>query len=384
MGRNDANPERTPASDPDIVRETRNSFQAVLDALDAARADLLRDERREPAEGPSRPQGRHDHPTGNVRPHQPFPPPASSASDEAPPAERMPPGPPPERPGPHRPTAVKPLQTADLRQADPPKAAAEEPPRPPRGLGSRPDRTPEAVAAEPPRSPGRPDSRQAGLPEAVAAEPPGPPGGLGSCGSCQAGTPEDLAAEPPGSPGEPEAVPPPPVVPAGRAHARRTGHRARRFTGGGPLRVAGIVGLGAASALLTTWLLIGHDTEPPPSSRPSGHMAGRRPASYAPENPSPPAAGRTDRPRPGASDPPLPEIPGTGVLRQGDSGHGVYELQVRLQQIPGIYDGGPVDGRYDAEVRAAVALFQKRYGIRGDEDGVYGAGTRLALMLRTK
>ncbi|MGQ4420224.1 peptidoglycan-binding protein, partial [Streptomyces sp. SAS_269] len=78
------------------------------------------------------------------------------------------------------------------------------------------------------------------------------------------------------------------------------------------------------------------------------------------------------------------EIPGTGLLRQGDSGHGVYELQVRLLQISRIYDGGAIDGRYDADVRAAVVLFQERYGVRGDESGVYGDNTRFALMLRTK
>jgi peptidoglycan hydrolase-like protein with peptidoglycan-binding domain len=111
---------------------------------------------------------------------------------------------------------------------------------------------------------------------------------------------------------------------------------------------------------------------------------GSPPATPAPKDPSPSTAGQTNRPQPGTPDPPLPEIPGTGVLRQGDSGHGVYELQVRLLQIPGTYDGGPIDGRYDAEVRAAVALFQKRYGIRGDETGVYGDNTRFALMLRTK
>ncbi|WP_189716227.1 peptidoglycan-binding domain-containing protein [Streptomyces phaeofaciens] len=87
--------------------------------------------------------------------------------------------------------------------------------------------------------------------------------------------------------------------------------------------------------------------------------------------------------RPGTPDPPLPEIPGTGVLRQGDSGHGVYELQVRLQQIPDIYDRGPIDGLYDTGVRAAVTRFQNRYGVRGDESGVYGDNTRLALMRRT-
>ncbi|MFI9809964.1 peptidoglycan-binding protein [Streptomyces sp. NPDC052301] len=171
-----------------------------------------------------------------------------------------------------------------------------------------------------------------------------------------------------------------------RPHGRKTSRRRRRVTSRRDLRVAGIFGLGAASGLLlATWLLLFHNAEPAASpSPPSGHMEAPLPTSPAPKDPPPPTPGQPDRPQPGAPDPPLPEIPGTGVLRQGDSGHGVYELQVRLQQIPGIYDGGAIDGRYGAEVRAAVTLFQKRYGVRGDESGVYGANTRLALMLRTK
>ncbi|MFF0065614.1 peptidoglycan-binding protein [Streptomyces sp. NPDC005279] len=105
--------------------------------------------------------------------------------------------------------------------------------------------------------------------------------------------------------------------------------------------------------------------------------------SPAPAAPSPPS-GQLDQPLPDSPAPSLPEIPGTGVLRQGDSGHGVYELQVRLLQVPNIYDGGAIDGSYGMEVRAAVAKFQKWYGIQGDETGVYGDHTRLALMLRTK
>ncbi|MFF3691258.1 peptidoglycan-binding protein [Streptomyces sp. NPDC002187] len=103
----------------------------------------------------------------------------------------------------------------------------------------------------------------------------------------------------------------------------------------------------------------------------------------APVVPSPPS-GQLGRPLPDSPAPTLPEIPGTGVLRQGDSGHGVYELQVRLLQVPNIYEGGAISGRYDTEVRAAVTRFQKRYGILGDEAGVYGDHTRHALMLRTK
>ncbi|WP_328407521.1 peptidoglycan-binding protein [Streptomyces violaceus] len=97
---------------------------------------------------------------------------------------------------------------------------------------------------------------------------------------------------------------------------------------------------------------------------------------------SPPSSGQPDRPTPGNIS--LPEIPGTGVLRQGDTGHGVYELQVRLLQIPHIYDGGAINGRFDTEVRQAVARFQKQFSVHGDETGVYGDNTRQALMLRTK
>ncbi|MFC4608851.1 peptidoglycan-binding protein [Streptomyces maoxianensis] len=103
-----------------------------------------------------------------------------------------------------------------------------------------------------------------------------------------------------------------------------------------------------------------------------------------PAVPSPPPEQLDRPPAPDNPAPRLPEIPGTGVLRQGDSGHGVYELQVRLLQVPNVYDGGAIDGRYDKEVRAAVARFQQWYGVRGDETGVYGDNTRLALMLRTK
>ncbi|MEU9575620.1 peptidoglycan-binding domain-containing protein [Streptomyces massasporeus] len=105
-----------------------------------------------------------------------------------------------------------------------------------------------------------------------------------------------------------------------------------------------------------------------------------------PENPAPaappPPTGQPNRPAPGNAS--LPEIPGTGLLRPGDTGHGVYELQVRLLQIPHIYNGGAINGRYDTEVRQAVARFQNAYGIHGDETGVYGDNTRHALMLRTK
>ncbi|WP_405891272.1 peptidoglycan-binding protein [Streptomyces sp. NBC_00133] len=159
--------------------------------------------------------------------------------------------------------------------------------------------------------------------------------------------------------------PPPPAPPPVRAHARNRSRGWRRFADRRDTRVAGVFGLGAVSGLILAASLLGIDNPGP--AVPSA-------PSEQPDRPPVP-----DNPAPG-----LPEIPGTGVLRQGNSGHGVYELQVRLLQVPNMYDGGAIDGRYDKEVRAAVARFQQWYGIRGDETGVYGDNTRLALMLRTK
>lgn len=146
--------------------------------------------------------------------------------------------------------------------------------------------------------------------------------------------------------------------------------------------MAGVFGLGAVSGLIVASSLLGNGHSAPavpPASL--GQPDLPLPETPAPAVPSPPS-GQPGLPTPGNTS--LPEIPGTGVLRIGDSGHGVYELQVRLLQIPHAYPGGAIDGRFDTEVQQAVARFQERYGIRGDETGVYGDNTRHALMLRTK
>lgn len=84
---------------------------------------------------------------------------------------------------------------------------------------------------------------------------------------------------------------------------------------------------------------------------------------------------------PGSAGPSDPD--GPGVLRQGDTGPAVADLQRRLLRVPDVYQGGTVDGRYDATLAAAVARFQLWYGVRGDETGVYGDDTRRALESRT-
>ncbi|WP_449352979.1 peptidoglycan-binding domain-containing protein [Streptomyces shaanxiensis] len=104
----------------------------------------------------------------------------------------------------------------------------------------------------------------------------------------------------------------------------------------------------------------------------SAAAAAPQPSATAPATPAPtPTAS-------GATDP-----DGPGTLREGDSGPEVRDLQERLRHIPNVYDDGSTDGTYDATLTAAVARFQLWYGIRGDEDGVYGDDTRRDLESRT-
>ncbi|MCK1817418.1 peptidoglycan-binding protein, partial [Streptomyces sp. XM4011] len=79
---------------------------------------------------------------------------------------------------------------------------------------------------------------------------------------------------------------------------------------------------------------------------------------------------------------PSPDPPG-GILREGDSGPGVTELQQRLLQLGWVYDG-TAHGTFDERTRDAVARFQVAYGVQGDEWGVYGVNTRLALEQYTR
>lgn len=99
------------------------------------------------------------------------------------------------------------------------------------------------------------------------------------------------------------------------------------------------------------------------------------------------AAAETVRPQPSATQPetssPSADPDGAGTLREGDSGAEVTDLQQRLLKIPDVYRDGATDGRYTSTLTEAVARFQLWYGIRGDEDGVYGDDTRQALESRT-
>lgn len=69
------------------------------------------------------------------------------------------------------------------------------------------------------------------------------------------------------------------------------------------------------------------------------------------------------------------------VLRRGDSGPGVVELQQRMNQVY-VYREAP-DGQYDQDVEDAVRRYQSWTGIRSDPPGVYGPETRRSLEAAT-
>ncbi|MFG2791942.1 peptidoglycan-binding protein [Streptomyces sp. NPDC048419] len=118
------------------------------------------------------------------------------------------------------------------------------------------------------------------------------------------------------------------------------------------------------------------------ASSPSATSSGGHGTPAAPGDPSataPPAA--TTAPAPGASA--ATESGGeTPVLRYGDKGPEVAELQLRLRQI-GFYDGD-VDGDFDRQVENAVRAYQLARVILKDASGVYGAATRVSLEGETK
>ncbi|MFD5493933.1 peptidoglycan-binding protein [Streptomyces sp. NPDC127091] len=82
-----------------------------------------------------------------------------------------------------------------------------------------------------------------------------------------------------------------------------------------------------------------------------------------------------------ATDEAEPEVPGA-VLRRGDRGPEVVELQQRLRQLR-LYNS-EVHGRFNRRVEDALRTYQWSRGIRGDELGVYGPETRSRLESETR
>lgn len=138
-----------------------------------------------------------------------------------------------------------------------------------------------------------------------------------------------------------------------------------------------------------------------PSTSPLTSAPGRtRTPSASPEAAAPPSAraevapsrsaAPPTRATSGAAPPPTasatgaigtPRAPAAPVLKPGDEGPEVRELQDRLRQT--FRYAGPSDGRYDLLVEDAVTRYQYERGIDADPRGVYGPATRKALEAET-
>ncbi|MEU6546095.1 peptidoglycan-binding protein [Streptomyces sp. NPDC046859] len=95
-----------------------------------------------------------------------------------------------------------------------------------------------------------------------------------------------------------------------------------------------------------------------------------------------PSAGVSDA-APSGSGPPSPtgQTGQPPVLRRGDRGPEVVELQLRLRRA-GLY-AGEADGVYGGSVEGAVRAYQLTRVVLDDESGVYGRPTRAALEAET-
>ncbi|MFJ5842234.1 peptidoglycan-binding protein [Streptomyces shenzhenensis] len=115
-------------------------------------------------------------------------------------------------------------------------------------------------------------------------------------------------------------------------------------------------------------------TSPTPSTSQSSATAPTATPSRSPEASATATAAETAE-----NTPPAP-APGP-VLRRGDRGPEVTELQLRLKQL-NLY-WGSADGRFGKHLEDAVRSYQWMRGIRADESGVYDAATRASLESET-
>ncbi|MEU4995001.1 peptidoglycan-binding domain-containing protein [Streptomyces sp. NPDC021622] len=128
---------------------------------------------------------------------------------------------------------------------------------------------------------------------------------------------------------------------------------------------------------------------PSGSARPSGSASASASRSAAP-SPSRTSSAAASTPAPSATRSTAratgsvePKAPASGqVLRRGDRGAEVVDLQERLQQLS-LYEG-EAHGNFNAPVASALTRFQvARDTADADGEGVYGAATRAALEAET-
>ncbi|WP_251093204.1 peptidoglycan-binding domain-containing protein [Streptomyces sp. Caat 7-52] len=127
---------------------------------------------------------------------------------------------------------------------------------------------------------------------------------------------------------------------------------------------------------------------PPPSPAPSASADPSPSTTTASPSPSPTpttsaGASRTPSPSPSATTPgPSRTTPSVApVLRRGDTGPEVTELELRLRQL-NLY-GDRIDGVYTRPVEDAVRTYQLARGLLDNTLGEYGPATRKSLESET-
>ncbi|MER6186567.1 peptidoglycan-binding domain-containing protein [Streptomyces sp. NPDC001652] len=113
----------------------------------------------------------------------------------------------------------------------------------------------------------------------------------------------------------------------------------------------------------------------PSSSDPSASMTSAQPSPSATSTATSSSATATGSPTSSPSQGAAP------VLRLGDRGPEVIELQLRLRETG--FFAGEADGVYDREVENAVRAYQLTRVVVEDEPGVYGSATRTSLESET-
>jgi hypothetical protein len=129
---------------------------------------------------------------------------------------------------------------------------------------------------------------------------------------------------------------------------------------------------------------------PPPSPSATGSPSASPSPSRSSASPSPSQSATPSAPRTSATATDPGKAPpdnsrqneGPTVLRLGDRGPEVSELQLRLGQLR-LYGEDP-DGDYDSQVQEAVRTYQWSRGIQTDDLGVYDRETRAKLESETK
>ncbi|MEU9560008.1 peptidoglycan-binding protein [Streptomyces fumanus] len=120
-----------------------------------------------------------------------------------------------------------------------------------------------------------------------------------------------------------------------------------------------------------------------PSSSPSASPSSASPSPSRSAEPSPTASvSASDAPPAAVDEDGGADSAGAAVLRPGDRGPEVTELQQRLRQI-NLYLGD-IDGTFDRRVEDALRTFQWWRGIPSEERGTYGPRTREQLERETQ